>query len=69
MDCDAGFPIGYGFDGKLFNLWRLQAKTKVQTDVLDKLLYVDGIADNVKTGPKCKGLWIEFHKHVTTKTI
>ena len=55
MDCDAGFPIGYRFDGKLFNLRRLQAKTNVQTDVLDNLLYVDGIADNVKTGPKMQG--------------
>ena len=39
QDCDTSFPIRYGFDGKLFNLRRLQAKSKVQTDVLDKLLY------------------------------
>ena len=39
QDFDTGFPIRYGFDGKLFNLKRLQAKSKVQTDVLDKLLY------------------------------
>ena len=37
-DCDAGFPIRYRFDGKLLNLMRLQAKSKVQSDVLDKLL-------------------------------
>ena len=35
QDCDTGFPIRYGFDGKLFNLRRLQAKSKVRTDVLD----------------------------------
>ena len=39
QDCAIGFPIRYGFDGKLFNLRRLQAKSKVQTNVLDKLLY------------------------------
>ena len=29
QDCDDGFPIRYRFDGKLFNLRRLQAKSKV----------------------------------------
>ena len=38
QDCDAGFPIRYRFAGKLFNLKRLQATSKVQTNVLDKLL-------------------------------
>ena len=31
----------YRFDDKLFNLRRLQAKSKVQPDVLDELLYFD----------------------------
>ena len=35
--CDAGFSIRYRFDGKLFNLRRLQTKSKVQTDVLDDM--------------------------------
>ena len=35
QDSDIGFPIRYRFDGNIFNLRRLQAKTKVQTDVLD----------------------------------
>ena len=39
QDCDTGFPIRYDF--KSFNLRRLQAKSKVQTDVRDKLLYCD----------------------------
>ena len=38
---DTGFPIRYRFNGNIFNLRRLQAKTKVQTDVLDELLNAD----------------------------
>ena len=37
QDVDAGFPIRYRFDGSLLNLRRLQAKSKMQTDVVDKL--------------------------------
>ena len=51
-DCDAGFPIRYRFDGNLFSLRRLQAKSKAQTDVLDKLLYADVMADNAKNRDK-----------------
>ena len=56
QDVDAGFPIRYRFDGKLLNLKRLQAKSKVQTDVVDKLLYADFLAENAKSEKKCKGL-------------
>ena len=56
QDVDAGFPIRYRFDGKLLNLRRLQAKSKVQTDVVDKLLYADDLAENAKSEEKCKGL-------------
>ena len=56
QDVDAGFPIRYHFDGKLLNLRRLQAKSKVQTDVVDKLLYADDLAENAKSEEKCKGL-------------
>ena len=31
QDGDNGIPIRYRFDGKLFNLRRVQAKSKVQT--------------------------------------
>ena len=48
QDCEADFPTRYCFDGKLFNLSRVQAKYKVQTDVLDKLLYADDLAENAK---------------------
>ena len=35
---DNGIPIRYRFDGELLNLRRLQANSKVQTKVLDKIL-------------------------------
>ena len=36
------FSIRYRFDGKLLNLRRLQAKSKVQTNVVDKLIAMQG---------------------------
>ena len=48
----ADFPIRYRFDGKLLNVRRLQAKSKVQTDVIDKLLYADDLAENAKSEEK-----------------
>ena len=55
QDVDAGFPIRYRFDGKSLNLRRLQAKSKVQTDVVDKLLYADDLAENAKSEEKMQG--------------
>ena len=52
---DAGFPIRYNFDGKLLNLRRLQAKSKVQTDVVDKLLYADDMAEKAESETKLLG--------------
>ena len=37
QDGDNGISIRYRFDGKLFNLRRLQAKSKMQTEVLNFL--------------------------------
>ena len=48
QDVDAGFPIRYRFYGKLLNLRRLQAKSKVQTDVVDKFPYAADLAENAK---------------------
>ena len=45
----------YHFDGKLLNLIRLQAKSKVQTDMVDKLLYADDLAENAKSEEKMQG--------------
>ena len=44
QDGDNGILIRYCFDGKLFNLRRLQAKSKVQTEVLDEFLFADDMA-------------------------
>ena len=46
---DTGFPMRYRFDGNLFNLTRLQAKTKVQTDLLDELLFANDMDKNASS--------------------
>ena len=52
QDSDTGFPIRYRFDGNIFNLRGLQAKPKVQTDVLNELLYADDMDKNVSSEAK-----------------
>ena len=49
QDSDTGVPIRYRFDGNIFNLRRLQAKTKVQTD---ELLYADDMDKNARSEAK-----------------
>ena len=48
QDSDTGFPIKYRYVSNIFNLRRLQAKTKVQTDVLDELLYANNMDKNAR---------------------
>ena len=48
QEADNGIPIRYRFNGKLFNLRRLQAKSKAQTEVLDEFLFAD---DKAKGAP------------------
>ena len=62
---DNGIPIKYRFDGKLFNLRRLQAKSKVQTEVLNEFLFADDMAKGAQTEEKCKNVWIKYLIHVT----
>ena len=45
-DCDDSNPIKYRFDGKLFNLRRLQAK-QIPKYVLYKLLYADDMTKSL----------------------
>ena len=52
QDGDKGIPIRYRLDGKLFNLRRLQAKSKVQTEVLDEFLFADDMAKGAPTVEK-----------------
>ena len=54
QDGDNGIPIRFCFDGKLFNLRRLQAKSKMQTEVLDEFLFADDIAKGAPTEEMCK---------------
>ena len=49
---DNGIPIRYRSDGKLFNLRRMQAKSKVQTEVLDEFLFADDMAKGAPTKEK-----------------
>ena len=62
QDSDTGFPIRYRFDGNIFNLSRLQAKTKVQTDVLDEL----SIQNMPAQRQNCKEPRNKSHSHVIT---
>ena len=66
QDGDNGIPIRYRFDGKFFNLRRLQAKSKVQTEVLDEFLFADDMAKGAPTEEKMqKKVWIKYLIHVT----
>ena len=62
QDDDNGIPIRYRFDGKLFNLRRLQAKSKAQTEELDKFQFADDMAKGAPT--ECKKVWIKYLIHV-----
>ena len=52
QDGDNGIPIRYRFDGKIFNLRRLQAKSKVQTEVLDEFFFAEDMAKGALTEEK-----------------
>ena len=64
-DGDNVIPIRYRFDGKLFNLRRLQAKSKVQTEVLDELFLLMTWQRVLQQKRKCKKVWIKYLIHVT----
>ena len=66
QDSDNGIPISYRFDGKLFNLRRLQAKSKVQTEMIDEFLIADDMAKGAPIIEKnAKMVWIKYLIHVT----
>ena len=51
-DGDNGTPSRNRFDGRLFSLRRLQAKSKVQTELLDEFLFGDDTAKDAPTEEK-----------------
>ena len=58
QDGDNGIPIRYSFHWKLFNLRRLHAKPKVQTEVLDEFLFANDMAKGAPTEEKMqKGVY------------
>ena len=63
-----GIPIRYRFDGKLFNLRRLQAKSKGQSEVLDEFLFVDDMTKCAPTEEKMQKDEIKYLTPVTTMT-
>ena len=52
QDGENGIYFRYRFDVELFNLRRLQAKSKVQTEVLDVFLLADDMAKGAPTEEK-----------------
>ena len=54
QDGDNGIPIRYRFDGKLYNLKRLQGKSKLQIEVLDEFLFADDMAKGDPTEEKMR---------------
>ena len=66
QDGNNGIPIRYCFDGKPSNLKRLQAKSKVQTEVLDEFLFADDIEKSAPKEEKMqKNVCINYLIHVT----
>ena len=54
--CDNGIPIRYRFDGKVFNLRRLRAKSRVQIKVLDEFLLLMTWQKVLQQKRECKKL-------------
>ena len=72
QDSDTGSLIRDHFDGNLhvFNHRRLQAKTKVQTDVLDELRYADDMDNNAISEAKMQIAMdqvSQYHHTISTK--
>ena len=65
---DNGIPIRHCSDGKLFNPRRLQAKSKVQTEVLDEFLFADDMAKAAPTEEKMQKGEIKYLTPVTAMT-
>ena len=62
QDRDTGFLIRFRFDGKLFDLRRLKAKTKVQKDVLHELLHAGDMDKTLDQLSQCDNYDLTFRK-------
>ena len=67
QDGDNGIPIRRRFDG-LYNLRRLQAKSKVQTEVIDEF-FADGMSKGAPTKGMMQKGWINYLIYVTAISI
>ena len=56
------YQSGTVFDSNIFNLKGLQAKTNVQTDVLDELLYADDMDKNARSEAKKQRSMVQVSK-------
>ena len=54
QDGNNSLPIRYRFDEILFNLRRLQVKSKMKTEVLDEFLFADDMAKGAPTEANAK---------------
>ena len=68
QDGDNGITIRYRFDGKLFNLRRLQTKSKVQTEVLDEFSLLMTWQRVLQQKRKYKKVWSKYLIYVTAMT-
>lgn len=59
-DCDLGIPIRFRTDGSVFNLRRLQARTKTSAAIIRDLLYADDCALMAHTQEDAQHLFSRF---------
>ena len=60
------YLIGIALMGSFFNLRRLQATSKVQTEMLDEFLFADNMAKGAPKEEKMQKekVWIKYQIHV-----
>jgi len=60
QNCSIGVPAQFRTDGNVFNLRRLQAKTKVKCQVIRELLFADDCALLAHTEKEAQELFNRF---------
>ena len=59
-DCSIGVPIQFRTDGSVFNLRRLQSRTKIQSQIIRDLLFADDCALLAHTEAEAQELFERF---------